>query len=52
MHAKQDLYNAKKGVFDISKIPDVYDCAKYDAIHNRVGVQKTKKEIIFSFFFK
>ena len=31
----KDLYSAKKGTFDISKIPDVYDCAKYDAIHNQ-----------------
>ena len=29
------LYTEKKGgVFDISKIPDIYDSAKYDAIHN------------------
>lgn len=24
----------KKGVFDCSKIPDIYDCAKYDLTHN------------------
>jgi hypothetical protein len=40
MHARwmklyKDLFSAKKGTFDISKIPDVYDCAKYDAIHNQ-----------------
>ena len=23
------------GKFDISKIPDIYDCAKYDLLHNR-----------------
>ncbi|CAG9465009.1 unnamed protein product [Pedinophyceae sp. YPF-701] len=28
------LYNPKKRLFDISKIPDVYDSAKFDAIHN------------------
>lgn len=31
----QGFYNEKKGKFDISKIPDIYDSAKYDAIHNR-----------------
>ena len=25
----------KTGVFDISKIPDIYDCIKYDVQHNR-----------------
>ena len=29
------LYSAKAGTFDISKIPDIYDSAKYDAIHNK-----------------
>ena len=39
MHARwkkleQDIYHPRKGRFDISKVPDVYDAAKYDAIHN------------------
>ena len=25
----------KTGIFDISKIPDIYDCIKYDVQHNR-----------------
>ena len=30
-----DLWDDKKKVFDMSKIPDVYDCCKYDAIHTQ-----------------
>ncbi len=28
------FFDSKKKVFDISKVPDIYDSAKYDAIHN------------------
>ncbi|KAG7675237.1 hypothetical protein Ndes2526B_g08103 [Nannochloris sp. 'desiccata'] len=28
------FYSDKKGEFDISKVPDIYDAAKYDSIHN------------------
>ena len=30
---EKDFLN-KSGVFDISKIPDIYDCIKYDLLHN------------------
>ena len=30
-----DLWDAKEERFDMSKIPDVYDCCKYDAIHSQ-----------------
>ena len=30
----QAFYSDKKKVYDISKVPDIYDSAKYDAIHN------------------
>lgn len=32
---ENDLYNQKKSKFDLSKIPDIYDCAKFDLIHNK-----------------
>ena len=31
----RDFYKPKTKTFDISKLPDVYDSAKYDVIHNR-----------------
>ena len=30
----RSFYSTKKDRFDISKVPDIYDSAKYDAIHN------------------
>ncbi|CAI5944715.1 unnamed protein product [Closterium sp. NIES-65] len=32
---ERDIYNPRKDRFNISKIPDVYDSAKYDLVHNR-----------------
>ena len=32
---KKDFFNQKKNLFDISKIPDIYDNIKYDIIHNK-----------------
>ena len=32
----------KTNVFDISKIPDIYDCIKYDVQHNRSVLQNTE----------
>mmetsp|Transcript_36118 Transcript_36118/g.91148 ORF Transcript_36118/g.91148 Transcript_36118/m.91148 type:complete len:1152 (-) Transcript_36118:379-3834(-) len=31
----KSFYNPKTNKYDISKIPDIYDSIKYDAIHNR-----------------
>jgi inositol hexakisphosphate/diphosphoinositol-pentakisphosphate kinase len=32
---KKDFYSVKKDKFDLSKIPDIYDCVKYDLLHNK-----------------
>mmetsp|Transcript_1652 Transcript_1652/g.5786 ORF Transcript_1652/g.5786 Transcript_1652/m.5786 type:complete len:1264 (+) Transcript_1652:193-3984(+) len=31
---ESSLYNERKDSWDISKVPDIYDCAKYDMTHN------------------
>ena len=28
-------FKQDNGKYDISKIPDIYDCIKYDMLHNR-----------------
>lgn len=30
----RDFYSVKTGKYDLSKIPDVHDCIKYDLLHN------------------
>jgi hypothetical protein len=41
---QKDFYSFKKRVFNLSKIPDIYDCIKYDVLHNKklalFGVQE------------
>lgn len=35
-------FRMKNGRYDISKIPDIYDCVKYDVIHNAtLGLEDT-----------
>lgn len=31
---EKDFFHARKQKFDLSKIPDIYDNIKYDALHN------------------
>ena len=40
-----DFYDKKKGKFDISKIPDIYDNIKYDIIHNKSIIGHTALDL-------
>jgi len=39
----------KSGVFDISKIPDIYDCIKYDLLHNKSILQLDQAEEMYTY---
>ncbi|XP_063899851.1 uncharacterized protein LOC135119370 isoform X2 [Zophobas morio] len=39
---ERDFYNKRKKKFDISKIPDIHDCAKYDLLHNHAKLHLDK----------
>ncbi|EQC28973.1 hypothetical protein SDRG_13310 [Saprolegnia diclina VS20] len=38
----RDFYSAKKLEYDLSKLPDIYDCIKYDMLHNFKGAMSLK----------
>ena len=42
---KNDFFNTKKNIFDISKIPDIYDNIKYDIIHNKDLMNESSYEL-------
>jgi glutathione synthase/RimK-type ligase-like ATP-grasp enzyme len=40
----EDFFNKKTGLFDLSKVPDVYDMIRYDILHNSdVGIAGMKE---------
>lgn len=43
---EKDFKN-KDGTFDISKVPDIYDCIKYDLRHNRNALQFPMSETLY-----
>ncbi|XP_052802088.1 inositol hexakisphosphate and diphosphoinositol-pentakisphosphate kinase 2-like isoform X5 [Mya arenaria] len=40
-------FKLKTGMYDISKIPDIYDCIKYDLQHNQKTLQFARAEELF-----
>ena len=40
-------FRKKSGKFNISKIPDIYDCIKYDYQHNQQFLHYDKSELFF-----
>ena len=44
----QDFYSSKKDRYDISKLPDIYDCIVYDALHNQRTLQLEHLPALFN----
>ncbi len=42
-------FQQKNGTFDISKVPDIYDCIKYDLQHNRKVLQSDEAEELYTY---
>lgn len=40
-------FKMKDGRFDVSKIPDIYDCIKYDLQHNQKTIQYEEAKELF-----
>eukprot|EP01138_Halocafeteria_seosinensis_P009466 gb/GECG01009674.1/.p1 GENE.gb/GECG01009674.1/~~gb/GECG01009674.1/.p1 ORF type:complete len:1580 (+),score=253.46 gb/GECG01009674.1/:1-4740(+) len=47
MKLKKGLFHPKKKRWDLSKIPDIYDCVKYDTLHNQHIGLEGMQEIYF-----
>jgi inositol-hexakisphosphate/diphosphoinositol-pentakisphosphate 1-kinase len=45
----KDFYNKKTGFYDLTKVPEVYDMARYDVIHNS-HVASTTNSILHELF--
>jgi hypothetical protein len=45
---EKDFLN-KNGLFDISKVPDIYDCIKYDLQHNKKIIQCDLAEELYTY---
>ena len=45
---EKDFQN-KNGSFNISKLPDIYDCIKYDLLHNKSTMQCQATEELYTY---
>ena len=45
---EKDFLN-KSGQFDISKVPDIYDCIKYDLQHNNVILESEQAQKLYTY---
>ena len=43
---EKDFYSHKKKKYDVSKIPDIYDCIKYDILHNPALITEEMKKLM------
>ena len=41
-------FSNKNGTFDISKVPDIYDCIKYDLQHNKAVLHSEQAEQLYT----
>ncbi|CAF1660722.1 unnamed protein product, partial [Didymodactylos carnosus] len=44
---EKDFYDQDKDCFNINKIPDIYDCIKYDLLHNKNVLQFAHAEDLY-----
>ena len=45
---EKDFLNVKTNTFNISKVPDIYDCIKYDHLHNKTIFQCPEAEELYT----
>ena len=46
---EKDFLNVKTNSFNISKVPDIYDCIKYDHLHNKTIFQCSEAEELYTY---
>ena len=46
---EKDFLNVKTSTFNISKVPDIYDCIKYDLLHNKSVFECSEAEELYTY---